>query len=351
MPELPTDRLHDLAAIDTGGLPIVSLYLNTEPDGNGRPRYDVFLRKDLRERTATYPEHSVERESVDADVARIERYIATDLQPSTRGLAIFACGAANVFEAIQLDVPFERHELLVGSQPHLYSLARLDDEHPRYAAVVVDTNLARIVVFSTGCTVASDEVRSEKTKHVKSGGWSQARFQRHVDQKHVQHAKDVVDRLEAIVRADAVNHIVLAGDEVAVPLIRQQLPDHLEKKVVDVVRLDIRSPEHEILAATLEALRQKDEEGDESAVRAAVDEFRASGLGTVGLQRVRAALAAGQVHVLMLTASPGRITGGDKVANELVVLATQTAAQVRFIENPELLQSFDGVAASLRYVR
>jgi len=350
MPDLLTDRLHGLAALDTGGLPILSLYLSTEPDGNGRPRYEVFLRKDLRERASTYPEHSAERESVEADIARIERYVSTELKPSTRGLAIFACGGADIFEAIQLDVPFERHELRVGSQPHLYSLAKLDDEHPRYAAVVVDTNLARIVVFSTGRTVASDEVRSEKTRHVKSGGWSQARFQRHVDHKHLQHAKEVVERLEGIVKADAVEHIVLAGDEVAVPLIRQQLPDHLAKKVVNVVRLDIRSPEHEVLATTLEALRHKDEETDEGAVRAVVDEFRASGLGTVGFQRVREALTAGQVHVLMLTASPARIKGGEQAANELVVLATQTAAQVRFIENPELLQPFDGVAASLRFV-
>jgi peptide subunit release factor 1 (eRF1) len=195
MPQLLSDRLHELAATDAGGFPILSLYLNTQADGTSRPRFDIFLRRDLRERAATYAERSPERDSIDADVAKIEQYVERDLQPSTRGLAVFASSGANLFEAIPLEVPFSRHELVIGNRPYLYPLARLDDENPRYAAVVVDTNLARIVVFSTGRTVNSDEVRSEKVRHTKAGGWSQARFQRHIDHKHLQHAKEVVDRL------------------------------------------------------------------------------------------------------------------------------------------------------------
>ena len=66
-----------------------------------------------------------------------------------------------------------------------YPLARLDDEHPRYAALLVDTNSARIFVFGTGQLLDEVDVQSPKTKHIKSGGWSQARFQRHVENVHL----------------------------------------------------------------------------------------------------------------------------------------------------------------------
>jgi peptide subunit release factor 1 (eRF1) len=349
MPQLLSDRLHELAAIDAGVFPILSLYLNTEPGDTGRPRFDVFLRRDLRERAATYAERSPERDSVDTDVQRIEQYVERGLQPSTRGLAVFASSGAKLFEAIPLEVAFSRHELVIGSRPYLYPLARLDDENPRYAAVVVDTNLARIVVFSTGRAVNSDEVRSEKIRHTKAGGWSQARFQRHVDHKHLQHAKEVVDRLDEIVRAEGVDHIVLAGDEVIIPIITDQLSEPLARKVVDVLRLDIRSPEHEVFAATLEAVRHKDEETDESVVRSLIDDYRAGGLAVLGLEGVQKALTISQVHVLVISAAPERIKGSEKTANELVVLANQTGAQVRFIENRELLAAYGGVGASLRF--
>jgi peptide subunit release factor 1 (eRF1) len=147
-----------------------------------------------------------------------------------------------------------------------------------------------------------------------------------------------------------VDYIVLGGDEVIIPVITDQLPEPLVRKVVDVLRLDIRSPEHEVFAATLEAVRHKDEETDESVVRSLIDDYRAGGLAVLGLEGVQKALTISQVHILVISAAPDRIKGGGKTANELVVLANQTGAQVRFIENPELLDGYGGIGASLRFL-
>lgn len=344
------DRLDALARLEPTPFPLLSLYLNTEASGSGRPTYDVFLKKELRDRVKTYPERSPERESLERDLERIHGFVAEELTPSTRGLAIFACSGADLFEAIQLEVPFDRHHLVVSDRAHLYPLAKLDDEYPRFAALVVNTNLARIFVFSTGKTVNTVEVRTPKTKHSKAGGWSQARFQRHVENVHLHHAKEVVERLDEIVTAEAIDHLVVAGDEVIVPLLKAQLPDRLIAKLVDVLRMDIRSPEHEVLAATLEALQRKDEETDEAVVRTLLDDYRAGGLAVVGTEAVRKALRKGQVDTLIITASPDQINGAEQAANELVSLAMQTSAAVRFIENAQLLGEVGGAAASLRYL-
>jgi peptide subunit release factor 1 (eRF1) len=343
-----TDRIDALARLEPAS-PLLSLYLNTDANVNGRPTHETFLRKELRQRARTFPERSPDRESLDRDCERIEHYVADQLQPSTRGLALFACSDADLFEAIQLQVPFSENRLVISDRPHLYPLARLDDEHPRYAALVVDTNSARIFVFGTGTTLDTVDVQNPKTKHSKAGGWSQARFQRHTENLHLHHAKEVVDRLDQIVSAEGIEHVVIAGDEVIVPLLKEQLPERLSAKLVDVLRLDIRSPEHEVLAATLEALRKKDQETDEAVVQDLIGEYRAGGLALVGPELVREALTRGQVDTLVISAEPGQLRGADEAANELVTLAKQTSASVRFIENPQLLADVGGIGASLRF--
>jgi hypothetical protein len=117
--------------------------------------------------------------------------------------------------------------------------------------VLADTNRSRIFVFSTGRREQTIDVVGQKTKRVKGRGWSQARYQRHAENFHLHHAKEVVEALDAVVREDQIDHVILAGDEAAAPLIEKELPKHLAEKVVDVMRLDARTPDDEVLRETL----------------------------------------------------------------------------------------------------
>src|SRR5918993_494830 len=206
--------LDRLSAFEPAGVPVLSLYLDTSADQHGRDNYDAFLRKELRVRGDTFPARSLQRESYDQDVERITTYMSNELRPSANGLAIFACsGADGLFEAVQLDARIEEHRLYVADRPHLYPLARVADQHPPYAVLVADTNAARLFVVGRGTTLRTEEVKSEKTRRTSVGGWSQMRYQRHVENYHLQHAKEVVAALERVVKEDGVDQIVLAGDE------------------------------------------------------------------------------------------------------------------------------------------
>jgi peptide subunit release factor 1 (eRF1) len=372
---MPTQQelLDRLVAFPPTTLPVLSLYLNTEPDRHGRDDIERFLRRELPARGRTFPAHSAERESYDRDVERIERWVAEELRPSANGVAIFACaGADDLFEAVQLDVPVREHRLYVYHQPQLYELARLTDAYPRYAAVVVDSERARIFVFALGATLDHEEIEGPTTNRTEVGGWSQARFQRHVDHLRQQHAKEVVAELDRIVRADDIGHVVLAGDAVIIPVVHAELPPHLADKVIDVVRLDITTPEHEILEATLRSMQAQDAREDADRVRRAIDGYRAGGLGVAGIGPTLVALTRGQVDELLISAefasrhaepvprdSPlvppelalelaDEVTTVD-LADELVSRARSTGATVSFIENPALLAEVDGVAGLLRF--
>jgi peptide chain release factor subunit 1 len=355
-------QLDRLTTVDTGPYPVVSLYLNLQADDRGRDRFDTFIKNAWPARLDTYPA-GPERQSLDRDGERIRAYLA-GIEPSVEGLALFACAGADLFEAVPLAAPVGEHRLFISSDPHLYPLARLIDEYPRYAVLVADTHSARLFVVAANAIERTAQVESPKTKRHKVGGWSQARFQRHVDHFREQHAKEVVDVLTRIVRDEQIPSIVIAGDEVIVPLLKGQLPRDLHERLVDVVRLDIRAPEHVILQRSLEVIQQQDVQSDRERIEALFDAFRSGGLGVVGMEATQRALERGQVEELVLTAVPQTLdtgersaatsseaerSGQERVADDLIVKARQTAASIRFIQDPELLKPVGGVGAFLRF--
>jgi peptide subunit release factor 1 (eRF1) len=372
-----TDQLDRLAAFEPAPYPVVSLYLNTQPGSTGKDQFQTFVRKELPARSRTYPAHSPERESLDADLERISRYLDAELKPSANGVAIFTCSAGELFEAVQLNAPIAQHWLYIGDHPHLYPLARVESLYPRYAAVLADTNSARILVVATGELVDEKEIRNVKTRRTAQGGWSQARYQRHIENFHLQHAKEVVDALGEVVRREGIEHIVLAGDEVITPLMREQLPKHLADRVVDHVRVDRDAPIDHFVRTSLDAMKRSRGQTEQEKVASAIDAYRAGGLGVVGPVETLDALVKGQVEELLLTADIRRlrsksnpaarleeepilepIQAGEaadappeavRLADALVTKAAQTSARITIIENQDLLADYGGAAALLRF--
>jgi peptide subunit release factor 1 (eRF1) len=330
--------------------PLLSLYLNTEVDGNGHHTHGVFERKALNEILKEYPDRSPERESLEDDAGRIAHYLAEEVAPSTRGLAIFACRRGDIFEAIQLAVPFERDVAAVSERAQLYPLARAYDQYRRCAALVIDTNTARIFVFSAGEMEQYVEVQNAKAKHFKAGGWSQARLQRRTENEHLQHVKQVLAQLDALITAENIDRFVLAGDDVVVPIVNGQLSARLRERLIDVIRLDIRATESAVRAATTAAVRRHDQDRDRMLVEDVVNASLAGGRAVVGVENTRKALRDGQVDTLLIAAAPEQVPGRETTADELIASARQTAAGVRFIEDPALLQPVGGVAARLRFL-
>jgi peptide chain release factor subunit 1 len=346
------DRLTNFRATT---YPVISLYLDGRPDQQGRETYGIFVRKELAAKVRRWPERSPERESFHRDVERILAWLHDVARPSANGIAIFACaGADDFFEAVQLDVPIARHELFVEATPRIFPLVCLADRYRRHAAAVLDRHTARIFVFGLGETEAVGDIAGEKTRRSEAGGWSQARFQRHIDNFTLQHVKEVIAALDDVVRADGIDRVVLAVEEDVIPLVRDHLPKPLEERVVEIIRLDTSAGESEVRERTLEAVRAADAREDADRVARVLDAQRAGGLGAAGMEEVFEALANGQVHELLISQAPNHIPGvggrsSEEIADELVTMARRTSALVRVVEDPTLLASVGGVAARLRY--
>jgi peptide chain release factor subunit 1 len=232
-----------------------------------------------------------------------------------------------------------------------------------------------------GEIVSQRDVEGVKTRRTADGGWSQKRFQRHVENFHLHHIKDVVEALERIVQQEEIAQILLAGDEVVMPLLREQMPKHLAERVVDNLRIATNAPLADVIRLSLDAMKGVNARTDRQKVDAAVGEFRAGGLGVVGPEDTLDALVKGQVDELLLSASLGDLKhtpGGPRppategaastavagaaageaagaeghivqLADELVTKARQTSARITFIEDRSLLKDWGGVAALLRF--
>ena len=365
--------LEKLLAAESVPGPFVSLYLDARVDEQGKRNFMPFVRKQLKERSKSFEERTPEQENFEKDAARIINYLETGIPTAAQGLAIFACSGADYFEVGEFEAPFEKNRLFVSERPHVYPLARIVDQYRRFAVLLADTNRARIFVFAVGRTVEERSVENVKTKRTSVGGWSQARYQRHEENYHLQHVKEVVDMLERTVREENVEHVILAGDEtVVIPLIREQLPQALSDKVIDALNFAIDTPEHELFEESLKAFQRHDSLTDMQKVERLLNEFRADDLGVAGAADTLAALSNGQVEEMLIVSSPDKLAYDEEevkkvlelyepdgelpaldqrtIADELVRRANLlSSARVTFIEDDTRLQQIGGVGAILRY--
>jgi len=366
--------LQELLDFEIANGPFISAYLNTAVNENGKRTFDVVLKKQISDHLDTFPEGSDDRNSFEQDVEKIINFLK-DLGPSTQGIAIFACSSAGLFRTYEFQVPFDENLFFVFDRPHLYPLIKLVSSNRRFAVAQADTNSAHIYVFGLGEMFSREDIQNQKTNRTEVGGWSQMRYQRHTDNFHQQHAKEVVAELEKLVRNDRIERIILAGDEaVIIPILRGELSKELEDKVIGTMPLSVNAPEHEVLEAAEKTVHRHETLEDTKVIETLKEQNYDNGRGITGISKVLPALLNGQAQELYIASNFDSIDynigqvnkifkdyapGIDEdlpsakrtglVIDEVLRLAAQTADDIRFIEDDNLLKEAGGVGALLRY--
>jgi len=366
--------LQKLLDVEPDKGPFISAYLDTSVNENGKRTFEIVLRKQISEHLATLPEESDERQAFEQDVEKINAHLE-NLDTEIQGAAIFACSGAGLFKVYEFQVPFDENLFFVFDRPHLYPLIKLVSQNRRFAVAQADTNSAHIYVFGRGEVFSREDIQNEKTNRSDVGGWSQMRYQRHVDNFHQQHAKEIVAELEKLVREDRIDRVILAGDEtVIIPILKEEITKELQDKVIGTMSLSVNAPEHEVLEAAEKIVKQHNTLEDMKAIETLKEQNYENGLGVSSIGKVLPALLNGQVQELYISSNfdsldynigevnkifkdyaPGidedlpsaKQTG--LVIDEILRIAAQTADQIRFIDDDNLLKEAGGVGALLRY--
>ena len=345
------DLLQRLADRAPTELPVLSAYLDMRPEGDGqspgRRSAQVVLRDRLREIERTVGPRGPAAESFTADSERLRAYAEEQFDRSNSGLAIFACSGDGLWETLETGEPFET-EVSAGPVPKLFQLARLLDDHETAVVAVVDTNTARLFVSRTGRLDEVGGPDEDPVHHRKrsTGGWSEARYQRHIDKHNEDFARQAASSIERLVDRFDASRVVVAGDEVAAQPVIDALPQAVTDRVGDVARLGIRADRNEVAEEVRPILEGM--EADQAQARAdlVLAEVQRGGLGVAGVDPTREALERGQVLELVLGAD-GAVD--NETRNDLIRIAAQTSAEVSVVGDHEGLARFGGVGALLRY--
>lgn len=345
------DLMRRLAETESPEAPILSVYIDTRPEAHGgRPgeRNELTVVRDRLDAIADdLDARGAARDSFEADRKRIEALLESGELDATDGVAVFACSHLGLWEAIGAQTEFDT-QVVAGPTAELFQLARLLDDAVSAVVAVVDTNTCRLFVTRRGGMAERqglDEGNAEHTRH-DTGGWSQARFQRHIDMQDRRFAAEAAEAIGRLVRREKPQHVILAGDERVISVLDPELPEDVRPLVEHVARIDMRATHEDVreeIAPILSALEEAD--GRDAAQRA-IAGHRAGDLGRAGIDAVMQALEAGQVDELVIDET---VNTDEELRAELIRRASLTDAHVEIVRDHPELRRHDGVAATLRY--
>jgi peptide chain release factor subunit 1 len=301
------ELLRKLADWETGGLPVTTLYLDVDGRRYVRRKDYVVRMEGLLKHPAGAPDRG-DREafsSFDRDRQRIRAFVADEFERSgrVRGLALFSCSGANLWEAISLPQPV-RDRSVVGPRPHLLPLEALLEQAETFCTAVVDREKARLVVSRLGVAEDISRVLDDVPGQHDQGGWSQPRYQRHIEdhvQRHLKHVAEAVLRLH---QERGFDHLVLAGPDEVVAALERELHDYVRRTVLGHTSLAMTASVDEVLDQAMALESELEQRREREAVEQLEAEVaRGSGRGVTGIGETIAALEAGRVHSLVVNAS------------------------------------------------
>lgn len=305
-------EIRELASFDAGDLVVVSLALDT--DGRRFPRRsDLELQVGdlVRRARADAPALGLSRaaaRSLDADLDRIARFVADEFdRGDTRGLAIFACAGARLWRVVELPRSL-RSRVVLDRHPHVLQLEALLSTGGTTLTALVDRAKARVFLTRLGATTERTDVFDEVPGRHDQGGWSQARFARHIEDhvhRHLRHAADV---LFALSKREPVERLVLAGPDPVVAEFEKALHPWLAERVAGRVNVPMNAGVARVRQATLEVEDRLEEDRVREVVGRLREEAEAGRLAVLGLEPTIEAVRQGRAETLVV--GDGRLRPG-----------------------------------------
>jgi len=362
-----------LACTDETEALFVSCYLNLEQGEAG-------YRKALEDRASVLRAALGGDARADFEAAKdqIEAYLAAKLRPGAKGVALFArqFRAGAFFLPMQFAVPVPDW-IAVDPSPYIYHLMALKDTYHRYVVMIATQGWVRITEVSLGSATVQAWTEQPRLRERVGREWTKAHYESHRRERTSLFLKEQIKLLERLMAAGGHTHLILAGDPRLTGEIRRALPKSVTAKLVDTIPAASRDAQEDVVAATLSAFVEWEEQESQAVAARFVRGIRTQGLAAAGAAACLDALRQGRADVLLLARDhlpePGwrcaacgamRIERDAPAAcpecgkqalrpidatEELVRLAGQRDCPVEVVEYCDPLMALGGVGCLLRY--
>lgn len=241
-------KIKDFSAND----PVISLYLNTEPNRGNAETHRLRLRNMLKDI------------SLKQDAEAIEKFFNYTYDWSGRSVAVFSCAPAGFFHAIPLAVPV-RDFIQIGSKAAVDPLEDLLQDYSNLGVILVDKQGARLFHFHLGELVEQQGFLGDLVKQVKSGGASSShglrgggldggRAMRETIDRNL---REVADTAARFFESKRVRRIMLGGTDENVSRFRNHLPKSMQSLVAGSFAMGMTATNAEVLQKVLEQAQEK----------------------------------------------------------------------------------------------
>ena len=343
-------RLRRLAALHPERGRVLSVFLDLDPSEFATPP----ARATEINSVLTAAAHKVdeaqglgheERQALRADVERVRTVleagdVATD---GTRGVAVFACGPADVLEVVRLAHPIESRAV-VDDRACVEPLVR-GPAGDRWCVLLVNRRTARILTGTAEGLEETARLASDTHGQHDQGGWSQSRYQRSVEQEKRTHVDGTLDTLFALLKRQPFDHLVVGAPEELVGEAEERMHPYLRERLAGRIGVDVENS----TVAEIETAAAAVIDAHVAAVERTELDRMAQGIGrgdrgAAGLRDVMAALEQARVEILLLAE--------DFDAPELDTAVEQAItqnAEVLVVRHHDDLVVHQGIGAVLRF--
>jgi peptide chain release factor subunit 1 len=338
-PAVGADTLQRLGTLGEDGERVLSVYLDLDPTRFPTPAArDTELDSLLTQ---------ARREGAVAEAERVEQLLrreSPELLRDGRGLAVFSCAANDALEAIRLPEPVEPQAVFDGV-PWLEPLVALVSSES-WGVAVMSRRGARLFRGGRRGLVELATVTDDVHGRHAQGGWSQARYQRGIEQEVAEHVRNAVEQLQRAHRRRPFEQLVVIAAAELRPLVEAQLSAELRERLAGAVERDL---EHatvgEITEAVLPVVERVEQEREQATLARLAEALARGGRAAAGVEEVRELLAQERVALLLVPDAPR----SDEV-EQLVSAAAAAGVETLVARHaPEALQAHGPVAALLRW--
>jgi peptide chain release factor subunit 1 len=295
-------RLRQLASFRAELGCATSLFLNLDPSEVPTPT-DAQTRMNALLSSAEKVDRSElthdQRQSLKADFERIADWFDNDFsREGAKGLAIFAAGLDHFWSTASLPGPVA-DRVKVGREFYLAPLVPLVARADGTIVAVVGREQGQLFRLEAGrLTELADRFEEQPGQH-DQGGWSQSRYQRHIEKLVQEHLKGVAEELDRSRKRMHAPKIVLVCPEE----MRGEFTEELSKEARDALVGYAQAEAHARPAELLEAVRPILEQAEAKDEREAIERWREeagrNGRAASGWAKTLEAASDGRVEVLL----------------------------------------------------
>ncbi|HEY6836078.1 MAG TPA: Vms1/Ankzf1 family peptidyl-tRNA hydrolase [Gaiellaceae bacterium] len=299
------EGLRDLATFraDTGCA--ISMYLDLDPSGSPTPdvvqsRVNALLDEVDRSEIARRAELTHEqKQGLRDDVARLRGFFESDFsRDGSRGYAVFCAGLDNVWQPLPLS---ERVPDLakVGGTFYLAPLVPLIGRGDGVLVAFVGRERGDLYRLRGGRLEELANESDQTPGRHDQGGWSQSRFQRHIEKLVQDHLKDVAGALERLLRQLRRPRVVLVASEDIRAELEEELSNDVKEATIGWASAEAHATPAQLLQTVEPLLERWRAEQEASAVERWREAAGRNGRAASGWTQTLEAASDGRVELLL----------------------------------------------------